>query len=95
MNILSGANAIQDNNFAQYMNAQGMPNQYNWQNLNNYAGIIQPGAGMGSTQSQTMYKSPVAGALGGALGGAAAGSMFGPWGAAIGGGLGLLSGGLG
>lgn len=70
--ILGGANAIQDNNFAQYMNAQGAPNQYNWQNLNNYAGIIQPGAGMGSTQSQTMNKNIGAGVLGGGLAGAGA-----------------------
>lgn len=96
MGILSGANAIQDNNFAQYMNAQGAPNQYNWQNLNNYAGIIQPGAGMGSTQSQTMYKNPLGGAMGGALSGAAMGSIV-PGigtglGALIGGGMGLLGG---
>lgn len=37
-------------------------------------------------------QSAVAGGLKGALGGASAGSMFGPWGAAIGGGLGALSG---
>lgn len=94
MGILGGANAIQDNNFAQYMNAQGMPNQYNWQNLNNYAGIIQPGAGMGNTQSQTMNKNIGAGVLGGGLAGAGAASMLGlsgPVGMGLAG-LGALSG---
>ena len=88
LNMLGGLNSMQDQNFAQYMGAQQQPQNINWQNLNNYAGVVQPGAGMGSTSSQTNYKNPAMGALGGA----ATGAAFGPWGAAIGGGLGLLGG---
>lgn len=88
LNVLQGTNAMQDQNFANFMNALQMPQGYNWQNLNNYSGIVNASAGQGGTQSQTMYKNPFAGALGGA----AAGSMFGAPGALIGGGLGLLGG---
>lgn len=47
---------------------------------------------LGSTQTTSMPRSRSAGAAGGALTGAGIGSMFGPWGALIGGGLGLLGG---
>lgn len=43
---------------------------------------------VGTTQTQTTPRNP----LGSAAGGALAGSAFGPWGAAIGGGVGLLGG---
>jgi len=46
------------------------------------------GMPMGMTQSTPTYRNP----MGGAIGGAAAGSAFGPWGAGIGGLLGLLGG---
>ena len=88
LSALQGVNGMQDQNFGNFMNALQMPQGYNWQNLNNYSGIVNTGAGQGGTQSQTMYKNPFAGALGGA----ASGAMFGPMGAAIGGGLGLLGG---
>jgi hypothetical protein len=96
LNMLGGINSMQDNNFAQYMNAQQTPQNLNWQNLNNYAGIVQPGAGMGNTASQTNYSNPVSGALGGAMSGAMMGSIV-PGlgtgvGALIGGGMGLLGG---
>jgi len=42
---------LQDNNFSQQMSALGMPQDINWQNLNNYAGIMFPGAQLGN-QSQ-------------------------------------------
>lgn len=92
VNLYNTANGMQDDTFQKYMQAQGMPQGYNWQNLNNYANIISPGAGMGGTNSQTMTKNVGAGMLGGALGGASLGSAFGPAGMAIGGGLGALSG---
>lgn len=88
LNALQGVNAMQDQNFSNYLNTIQAPNNFDMQNLNNYAGLVQPTTGMGSTQTQTMYKNPVASALGGA----AAGAMFGPMGAAVGGGLGLLGG---
>jgi len=74
--------------------------QYNqlapWDRLKDYASIIQGTAGLGGTSTQsTMTPSQgggLSGALGGAAGGAMAGSAFGPWGTAIGGGVGLLSG---
>ena len=58
--------------------------------LQRYASVIQPGAGIGGTSTQTspLYKNRLSGALGGALVGSQVG---GPWGALIGGGLGLLA----
>lgn len=57
--------------------------------LGRYQGFINPLLGAGGTQTQTtpMYRNRASGALGGAMAG---GSMFGPWGAAAGGLLGLL-----
>ena len=84
------AQNFQDTAFQQYQQMLQMPQQYDLNNLARYAGIIQPGAGLGGTQTQTAQqgRNPIAGAAGGAL----AGATFGPVGAAIGGGLGLLSG---
>lgn len=48
-----------------------------------------------STQSQQNYSNPMSGALGGMASGAAMGSMFGPWGTAIGAGVGGLMGAFG
>lgn len=93
LGALGQINNMQDNNFNAYIGAQQMPQNINWQNLGNYAGIIQPGSAAGNTQSQTNYKNVGAGAFGGALGGAAlGGSVGGAPGAMIGGGLGLLGG---
>lgn len=88
LNSMQGVNAMQDSNFNQMIGALQMPQQYNWQNFQNFSNPALSAAGMGGTQSQTNYKNPAMGALGGA----ATGSMFGPWGTAIGGGLGLLGG---
>lgn len=84
------AQNFQDTAFQQYQQMLQMPQQYDLNNLARYAGIIQPGAGLGGTSTQTAQqgRNPIAGAAGGAL----AGATFGPMGAAIGGGLGLLSG---
>jgi hypothetical protein len=61
--------------------------------LQQYAGYVWPTAGLGQTQ-QTNVDGPsnFQQGLGGAASGAAVGSIWGPWGAAIGGGLGLLGG---
>lgn len=73
-------------------------NQVNapYQQLETLASGITGATGGGMARSQTSpnpyQKSNTASALGGLASGAAAGSMFGPWGAAIGGGLGLLGG---
>jgi hypothetical protein len=67
--------------------------QLPWTNLNNYMNQVNSLA-HGGTQSNTQpyFQNQTGNALGGAAAGAAAGSAFGPWGTAIGGGLGLLSG---
>lgn len=56
--------------------------------LQRYQGLVSGQGGASTTTTQPYFTNP----LGGAIGGALAGSVFGPWGAAIGGGLGLLSG---
>jgi hypothetical protein len=68
-----------------------------WQNLNQYAGIIQPGAGLGGSMTASGRQgrsgsSQAAGALGGAISGAQMGSAIGPWGGLIGGVLGGAAG---
>lgn len=73
-------------------------NQVNapYQQLETLAGGITGATGGGMARQQTSpnpyQRSSTASALGGLTAGAGAGSMFGPWGAAIGGGLGLLGG---
>jgi hypothetical protein len=57
------------------------------QRLQAYGSFLQPGSQFGTT-TQPLHSNPLASALGGA----AAGSAFGPWGAGIGAGLGLLAG---
>jgi hypothetical protein len=71
-----------------------MPNQYNWDNLNNYSSIVQNGAKLGSTatMSQPNYRNPMSGALGGALAGAQLANMTGLIGSSTGAGLGALLG---
>lgn len=89
-NLFAQGNAMQNANFNDTINALQAPQNYNWQNLQRYAGILNPGLEAGKTTTQTTNQSsnPITGALGGAASGFA---MTGdPWGAAIGGGLGLL-----
>lgn len=83
------AQNFQDLGFNQYMQLLGLPQQYNQNLLNQYASIIQPGAGLGGTSTATAQqgRNPIAGALGGALAGGAIGSVPG---AVIGGLGGLL-----
>ena len=67
-----------------------------WDLLSRYNQTVQPIAGLGGSSTQTSPgQSKVGSALQGGIGGATAGSAFGPWGAGIGGGLGVLGGLLG
>lgn len=97
LNILGTGNALQDQNYQQRLGLLDAPNQYNWNNLNRYASIVTPGAGIGGQSSSTAPNNtnPLAGALGGALAGAQLASMTGLLGtgagAGIGAGLALLS----
>lgn len=63
-----------------------------YEKLNRYSQILNPGLGVGGTQTTTQpfHRNRSTGALGGAASGAMMGSYFGPWGTAIGG----LAGGL-
>ena len=58
LNILGTGNALQDQNYQQQMGLLGAPNDYNWNNLNRYASIITPGAGLGSTSSSSSKENP-------------------------------------
>lgn len=97
LNLLGTGNALQDQNYQQRLGLLDAPNQYNWNNLNRYASIVTPGAGIGGQSSSTAPNNtnPLAGALGGALAGAQLASMTGlmgtGMGAGIGGALALLS----
>lgn len=80
---------------AQYSGAQNAP----WNGMQQYGGVVLSGSPGQSTVSNTAYNplkqstgSMVAGGLSGAAGGAMMGSMFGPWGTAIGAGVGGLAG---
>ncbi len=89
--VQAGNNMLQDNNFAQQMLALGMPQDVNWQNLNNYAGVMYPGAQLGNQSSgkntQTSTPGIIPAALGtisgiaglgrGMMGGGGLGSLFG------------------
>jgi hypothetical protein len=94
--LQTATNQANNQTYQQMLAALGAPNQYNWQNLGNYASIIQPGAGLGgtSTTTGTQGSNPIAGVAGGALSGAALGSAVPGIGAAVGaiggGALGLL-----
>ena len=72
----TGANLWNQGNNTQntaVQNALGIanyPNQYQWDQLKNYSGIVNPMAGMGGTTSTPTYTNPWANALGGAITGA-------------------------
>lgn len=89
LNLMGAANQLQDQNYAQQMGLLDAKNQYNWNNLNRYASIVQPGSGIGGTQQTTApnNSNPMAGAFGGALAGAQLGGLLGigsGWGAGLG-----------
>lgn len=65
LGLLSGAQGLrnadagfQDSNFGQTITALGMPQDINAQNLNNYMGVIYPGAQLGGTSKGTQTSSP-------------------------------------
>lgn len=90
---LGAVNALQDNTYNGAINGMMTPQNVNWQNFQNYSNPVLGAAGLGGTQQQTQYRNVGAGAIGGAMSGAALGNSVLPgWGAAIGGGLGLLGG---
>lgn len=93
LSLLGQGNQLQDQNYSQQMSLLDAPNQYNWNNLNRYASIVTPGAGIGgsSTSNQQTSTNPFSSALGGALGGAAlAGALPAAWGVSSG--MGALGG---
>jgi hypothetical protein len=71
MNVLQGVNALQDNAYNRLLNLAQMPNQYNWDNLNNYSSIVQNGARLGgtTTSQQPYFTNPLGNAIGLGLGG--------------------------
>lgn len=78
-NLLQSGIQMQDQNLQQQMGLLQQPNDYNWNNLNRYASIVQPGSGIGSqsTSSANQSVSPLSGLAGGAAMGAGLGSMMG------------------
>ncbi|SOY79927.1 conserved hypothetical protein [Cupriavidus taiwanensis] len=78
--------------YTQWQNNVNAPLQQLEILANGIQGATGGGMARNVTSPNPYQPNRTAGALGGALSGAAAGSMFGPWGAAIGGGLGLLGG---
>lgn len=78
-----------DDQRARFDYYQNLPNQQ----LGQFAGLINPLAGIGGVQTGMLPGgSPAGGALGGALAGASAGSFAGPYGALIGGAIGGVGG---
>jgi hypothetical protein len=71
MNALQGVNALQDSAYNRLLNLAQMPNEYNWNNLNNYSSIVQNGARMGGTTStqQPYFTNPLGNAIGLGIGG--------------------------
>ena len=71
-NLGLGANLVnagiggQQNLYSNQQQLLGQPNDYNWNNLKNYASIVSPGAGIGGTTSSTQSatSSPLATAAG-------------------------------
>lgn len=100
LNALGMGQQFQDQNYQNALNTFQQPNNYDWDQLNRYASIVTPGAGIGgsSTSSQPTSSNPIAGLLGGGLAAGGLGAslggagLAGPWGLAAGAGLGLLGG---
>lgn len=93
LQTMQGGNALSDQAYNQQMGLLNAPNDYNWNNLNRYASIIQPGSGIGGTSTSSSSGGGginAAGALGGALGGAQLSTMLGGS-AGLGAGLGGLA----
>ena len=56
--LLSGVNDLQGQNYNNYNTAMMMPQNTNWQNLNNYANLMYQGAGLGGTSKGTQTSQP-------------------------------------
>jgi len=71
MDVLQGLNALQDSSYNRLLNLAQMPNEYNWNNLNNYSSIVQNGARLGgtTTSQQPYFTNPLGNAIGLGLGG--------------------------
>ncbi len=92
--IQANNNNFQDQDFGSLMSAYGMPQNMDWQNLQNYQNTIYPGAQLGGSSITTTKNSPstMSSIMGTASGIAGIGSMFMPGGAGMLGGA--ASGGL-
>ena len=58
MDLFNKGTGSQDNTFANYMSALGLPQDMNWQNLNNYANLIYQGSQLGGTSKGKQTSSP-------------------------------------
>ena len=58
MGLVGGANDMTSNNYQNYMTAAQMPQQYDWNNLNNYANLMYQGAALGGTNKGTQGSQP-------------------------------------
>lgn len=56
--LLSGTNDVYGQNYQNYINAMMMPQNTNWQNINNYANLMYQGAGLGGTSKGTQTATP-------------------------------------
>jgi len=56
--LLSGVNDMQGQNYKNYMMNLTMPQNINWDNLNNYSNLMYQGAGLGGTGKGTETKTP-------------------------------------
>lgn len=56
--LLSGVNDLYGQNYQNYINSMMMPQNMNWQNMNNYANLMYQGAGLGGTSKGTQTSTP-------------------------------------
>lgn len=58
LSLLGGANDMYGKNYQNYMNSMMLPQNTNWQNMNNYANLMYQGAGLGGTGKGTQTSTP-------------------------------------
>jgi hypothetical protein len=75
--LLNGSRDMYGSNFQNYMNALNIPNQYNWDNMNNYANLMYGGAGLGGSSQGKSSQSQGAGSIAMGLGSMALGAYGG------------------
>lgn len=56
--LISGSNDMMGQNYQNYINSIMMPQNANWENLNNYANLMYQGAGLGGTSKGTQTSTP-------------------------------------